>query len=304
MNSTVQLAQARHHAIAQLQSAGHDLASAQFDVLRLLEHLLEQSASWLFAHPEAQLTSHQQVQFGVLIQRRVEGIPVAYLTGEVGFWNLQLWVNESTLIPRPETELMVSTALQLMDQRQSQPLQVLDLGTGSGAIALALAQECPEWQIRGYDRAPEAVALAQANAQRNGLTQVVFADHDWYGTLPHWPCDLILSNPPYIDANDPHLAQGDVRFEPLSALVAADAGMADLQHIIDCARTHLRAGGYLLLEHGYQQGASVQTLLQAAGFVNVFAEQDLQGHWRLTGGQWLGLEECPKQDSLAGLRGH
>jgi release factor glutamine methyltransferase len=284
----VRLDEVRQQAIAQLKTAGYDLASAQFDSQRLLEHLLSQPASWLFAHPEATLTRAQHIEFEALIQQRVQGVPVAYLTGEVGFWDLQLWVNESTLIPRPDTELMVSTALNLMAQAAQQPIRVLDLGTGTGAIALALARERPLWQVRGYDRALKAVELARSNAERHGLMQVTFACHDWYDTLPQWPCDLMLSNPPYIAANDPHLAQGDVRFEPLTALVAADAGMADLRQVIDCAQRHLRVGGYLLLEHGFQQGEAVSAALQTAGFSNVLIEHDLQGHWRLTGAQWLG----------------
>lgn len=284
----VQLFKLQQLAVWRLQQAGHDLVNAQFDTQKLLEHVLNCSTSFLYTYPETQLNLVQQEHFEQLITQRSAGVPVAYLTGEVGFWRLQLLVNASTLIPRPETELLVSTALSLMQQHNSTSLRVLDLGTGTGAVALALAQEKPDWIIRGYDRVPEVVALARENATRNGLSAVQFFCHDWFRSMPEWPCDLVLSNPPYIDACDPHLIQGDVRYEPLSALVAEDSGLADLRQVVLCACQLLRPSGYLLLEHGFQQGEAVRQLLQAAGYENLLIQHDLQNHWRVSGGQWMG----------------
>ena len=288
MMGEVSIAEAQQLGVARLQQAGFDLSSAQFDTQKLLEQVMNCSAGFLFTYPETRLSRDQQGLFEQLIASRCEGMPVAYLLGEVGFWRLQLRVNPFTLIPRPDTELLVTTALAVMAQHNQSYPNVLDLGTGTGAIALALAQERPHWAIRGYDRVPEAVALAQENAHLNGLDGVQFSCQDWRQPLPEWPCDLILSNPPYIDAHDPHLLQGDVRHEPLSALVAEDSGLADLKQVIACATELLRPFGYLLLEHGFEQGEAVHQLLHAAGFQKVLAEYDLQGHWRVSGGQWLG----------------
>lgn len=278
------IAQLRDEGAMRLQGAGFDRQSAQFDVLRLLAYVLEKPSSWLYSHLDEVVDDHPVIAFEQLLYERSKGVPIAYLLGEVGFWRLQLKVSPATLIPRPETELIVSTALQLMPQHHV--VSALDLGTGTGAIALALAQERPDWIIRGYDHVPEAVALAQHNAALNHLQQVSFACHDWNQSLPYWPCDLVVSNPPYINALDPHLSQGDVRFEPRSALVSEASGLADLQTVIKRATQLLKPSGLLLIEHGYDQGQPVEALLHAAGFQNLIAEFDLQGHWRVSGGYW------------------
>lgn len=280
------IVQVRDQAILRLQQAGQDLASAQVDALWLLADVLGKPTSWLYTFPEAALDKSQQLRFERLLNERLSGVPVAYLIGEVGFWRLRLKVNRTTLIPRPDTELLVSTALTRAPQHEH--VAVLDLGTGTGAIALALAQERPHWSIRGYDRIDEAVSLARDNAVLNGLSQVAFACHDWHQPLPAWPCDLVVSNPPYIDHQDPHLTQGDVRFEPRSALVSADSGLADLSAVIARASAVLKPTGLLLLEHGYNQGEAVHDLLSVAGFQDLISERDLQGHWRVSGGSWPG----------------
>ncbi len=257
--------------------------SAAIDAELLLCHCLGQSRSWLFTWPEREVSDHQRSCYERLLARRAAGEPVAYLTGSRGFWSLELAVNEYTLIPRPETETLVEWALEL-------PLpavaRVLDLGTGSGAIALALASERPAWQVQGLDASGDALAVAQRNAQRCGLQQVTFLQSDWFSALAaDARFHLLVSNPPYVDPDDPHLEQGDLRFEPQSALAAAEAGLADLRSIISEAARYLEPGGWLLLEHGYQQGEAVRALLLAAQFEQVTTRQDLAGLDRISGGR-------------------
>ncbi|WP_097460822.1 peptide chain release factor N(5)-glutamine methyltransferase [Mangrovitalea sediminis] len=260
-----------------------DSESARLDAVLLLGRVMGQSRTWLYTWPDAALSETQQAAFQTLVERRAVGEPVAYLLGEREFWSLPLSVNASTLIPRPDTECLVETILVLALPEQA---RVLDLGTGTGAIALALAFERPEWQVWGVDRSPEAVALAKANSVKLALEHVHFAESDWFSALEPQHFHMIVANPPYIDAQDPHLEQGDVRFEPRSALVAGDAGLADLRDIVHAAPDWLMPGGWIVLEHGWQQAEAVQALLEARGFRRVASQRDYGGNLRLTLAQW------------------
>jgi release factor glutamine methyltransferase len=247
----------------------------------ILAQILDCTRASLFAWPEKPLPEVCWQAFQQAIKRREQGEPVAYITGEQGFWNLTLKTNPSTLIPRPETELLVEL-VQAMEWLSV--TRLMDLGTGTGAIALALAGENPGWQVTGVDYNPDAVSLARHNAQLNGITNVTFKQGFWAQDMPPgWHC--IVSNPPYIDPQDVHLRQGDVRFEPLSALVAQDAGLADIKIITRQAWQLLYKGGWLLLEHGFDQGQAVRDILLASGFNQVQTELDYGQRERVTLGQ-------------------
>lgn len=254
--------------------------SADLDARLLLAHVLGRTRTWLHAWPEALVAPEQIAAFRALIAARREGRPVAYLLGEREFHGLRLKVDEAVLVPRPDTEVLVELALGLDLPADA---RVADLGTGSGAIALALAAERPGWRILATDRSAAALAVAQQNARELGLTGVVFRQGDWCAALDGGAWDLIVSNPPYLAEDDPHLA-GDLRFEPRQALVAAEAGLADLRTLAQQARTRLRRGASLLLEHGWQQGAAVRELLMEAGYLAVSTHRDLAGHERVSGG--------------------
>ncbi|MFK3770926.1 peptide chain release factor N(5)-glutamine methyltransferase [Pseudomonas sp. NPDC089406] len=256
--------------------------SERLDAELLLAAALGKSRSYLHTWPERIVSSEAAETYAGYLARRRAGEPVAYILGQQGFWKLDLEVAPHTLIPRPDTELLVETALELVPGK---PARVLDLGTGTGAIALALASECPAWQVTALDRVDEAVALAERNRQRLGLGNVQVRSSHWYSALAGERFDLILSNPPYIRAADPHLAEGDVRFEPSSALVAGEDGLDDLRLIVAQAPQHLLPGGWLLLEHGYDQAAQVRELLGAAGFIEVASRIDLGGHERISLGR-------------------
>lgn len=257
--------------------------SAKLDAQVLLLEVLKQPRSYLFSWPEKQLTEQQQALFDSYCQRRLNGEPVAHITGTREFWSLPLQVNATTLIPRPDTETLVETALKLP---LCQDANVLDLGTGTGAIALALASEKPDWQVTGVDRIADAVALSTLNKQRLGLQRVTFLQSNWFSEVINQKFDLIVSNPPYIEHDDQHLAQGDVRYEPLSALVADDDGMADIKHIITQARNYLVPNGYLLLEHGYQQSTKVHSFFAQMTYTNILTVKDLANNDRVTLAQW------------------
>lgn len=259
-----------------------DSPTERLDIELLLAAALGKSRSYLHTWPERIVSSEAADTFAGYLARRRAGEPVAYILGQQGFWKLDLEVAPHTLIPRPETELLVEAALELLPAR---PARVLDLGTGTGAIALALASECPPWQVVALDRVPEAVALAERNRERLGLVNAQVRLSHWYDAVAGERFDLILSNPPYIAADDPHLVAGDVRFEPSSALVAGQDGLDDLRVIIAQAPDHLSAGGWLLLEHGYDQAMAVRELLTGHGFIEVASRLDLAGHERISMGR-------------------
>ncbi|RMR05563.1 Release factor glutamine methyltransferase [Pseudomonas savastanoi pv. glycinea] len=260
-----------------------DSPTARLDAELLLAAALGKPRSFLHTWPERIVSSEAALTFASHLQRRRTGEPVAYILGQQGFWKLDLDVAPHTLIPRPETEMLVEAALELVPAFA--PTRVLDLGTGTGAIALALASERPVWQVTAVDRVLEAVALAERNRQRLHLDNARVLSSHWFSALEGQRFDLIISNPPYIAAEDPHLAAGDVRFEPSSALVAGSDGLDDLRMIIEQAPNYLNDDGWLLLEHGYDQGAAVRELLSRHGFEKIQTRRDLGDHERITFGR-------------------
>lgn len=258
-------------------------ADARREVERLLEHVLEVERAWLFTHPEHQVAADALVRFARLLDRRIAGEPLAYLVGQVGFWTLDLHVTPATLVPRPETELLVEVALAHLPPDTA--LRVVDLGTGSGAIALALARERPKATLVATDASPDALAVASANAVRNALTQVVFRQGSWFDPLRGERFHLIVSNPPYVADGDPHLQQGDLRHEPALALSCGSDGLNAIRHIVRHAPEYLEPDGWLVMEHGLTQGAAVRDLLRDAGFVDVSTRHDLEARERVTLGR-------------------
>jgi release factor glutamine methyltransferase len=285
-------------------------ASARFDLPRLeiellLAHVLGRDRAWLFAHADETVDAAQAAAFDAVLARRDSGEPLAYITGRRGFWTLDLEVTPATLIPRPETELLVELALARLPAAAADPLwerlqprprgkddttdlntcigtTVADLGTGSGAVALAIASERPDIAVVATDASAEALAVAQRNATRLGLDHVRFAQGDWCAALGDRSFDMIVSNPPYIEADDPHLGQGDLRHEPPGALASGADGLDAIRRIVHDARTHLVAGGWLLLEHGWTQGAAVRALLHDHGYIDIATAPDLESRDRVT----------------------
>ena len=273
-----------------LQSAAQQLkdsseietdADCNLEAEILLCHVLEKDRSWLYAWPEHELAAEQQAGFEKLLERRLKGEPVSYITGHREFWGINLVVTSDTLIPRPETELLVETALSCVTQPDA---NVLELGTGTGAITAALAYENPGWQFLVTDKDPKTLKIAEKNLQKyekRSHTQI----SDWFEDLIPEPFDLVISNPPYIEEQDSHLQQGDLRFEPRHALASGPDGLDDIRIITQSCKAYLKSGGFLILEHGYNQGTAVPELFQTAGLRNIQTIRDLSGHDRLTIGQ-------------------
>lgn len=281
---TIQEALAYQH-----NSASSPLARLDCEVL--LAHSLKKTRTYLKTWPEKSVPDNALSAYLALLQRRTDGEPVAYLVGTREFWSLDLAVNDNTLIPRPETEHLVEAALSKIPPNQTQ--HILDLGTGTGAIAIAIAYERPLCTVTAVDCSPKALHLAQHNAQKHNLHNLQYQHSDWL-TQIQGLYDVIISNPPYIASNDPHLKQGDIRFEPRLALVSGTDGMHALRAIIHSAHAHLHPGAYLILEHGFDQQAKVIHTLNKHGYVQIQGLQDDQGHARLVVAQTMCSESCAK----------
>ena len=258
--------------------------SAGLDAELLLCSVLRCDRARLYARPEQGLSQTQAALFNARIEQRAEGRPIAYLLGKKEFWSLELSVSEATLIPRPETELLVERALEILPAGCARA--VLDAGAGSGAIAIAIAKERPESRISAVDNSPAALAMARQNIAAHGLRRIRLIEADWLNFKHERPYDLIVGNPPYIAADDPHLKRGDLRFEPRAALVAGQDGLAAIRQLVPGAARHLKPGGWLLLEHGWRQGRAVRALFKAAGFGRIDTLRDHSRLERITGGQW------------------
>ena len=256
--------------------------TARLDAEMLLCHVLGKDRSFLFTWPEHELDEQQLSDFRQLVSQRQSGTPVAYLTGERDFWTLKLSVSPATLIPRPDTELLIEKAL---DKNLPDNADAVDLGTGTGAIALALASEKPGWSVVAVDKFDDAVNLARKNARLNRISNIEILQGSWFEPLTDRKFHLVISNPPYICNDDEHLNQGDVRFEPSTALTSGPDGLDDIRIIINQATEHLAPGGWLLIEHGYHQANKVQQLFQVAGYKSIRTIRDWAGHDRVTEGR-------------------
>jgi release factor glutamine methyltransferase len=275
--------------IAQVLTAvGRNVAPV--DAQMLLQHVLNVNRAFLLTHPEHVLTSQQAATFLKLIQQRIEGWPVAYLIGKREFYDLIFDVSEAVLIPRPETELLVEWALELIPDNK--PSNILELGTGSGAIAITIAKHRPQAHVTGVDLSVDALAVARQNAIKLQADNINWVAGSWFDELSDRKFDLIVSNPPYVAENDAHLQQGDLRFEPQVALSAGLHGLACIMHIIRLAPQYLSDAGWLLLEHGYDQAAECRRLLEERDFSNICSHPDLAGIMRVSGGQWNARADC------------
>ncbi len=271
---------------AQLQlnsSPRLDAIDARFEAQLLLQHLLSVNRAWLIAHENDTLAADVQAEFEQLINRRANGEPIAYIVGSREFYGLNLEVTPATLIPRPDTEILVDAALNKIPADKS--LQILDLGTGTGAIALAIAQQRPQTQVTAVDASQAALEVAISNSKQLHIANIHFLLSDWFNNLNGRLFDVIVSNPPYIENSDAHLNQGDLRFEPASALASGADGLDDTRCIIDSCLLHLKPQGWLMLEHGYNQAAAVADLMAQIGLVNIETFKDLGGNDRVTIGK-------------------
>jgi len=283
-----------------------DSGSARIEVQCLLQAALKVDLAYLLTHAEQLLNDEQLSHYTALFERRLTGEPIAYLLASREFYGLIFKVSPATLIPRPETELLVELAVQRIPQplsrssrdkerpgevmeceRNEDVFRVLDLGTGSGAIALSIAHARPDTEVVAVDASEDALRVARENARLLNIVNVLLLHSDWFSALHCKRFDLIVSNPPYVAANDAHLSQGDLRFEPRSALASGADGLDDIRHICAQAKAHLNPGRWLMLEHGYNQAAQVRTLMQQAGYSDVFSAKDLSGIERVSGGSFL-----------------
>ncbi|MGR9116818.1 MAG: peptide chain release factor N(5)-glutamine methyltransferase [Gammaproteobacteria bacterium] len=259
--------------------------SPRLDAEILLSLVLAKDRSHLRAWPEKQLTPEQLRRFNALLEKRLSGLPIAYLTGHREFWSREFEVSPDVLIPRPDTELLIELALKLIPDNVVYNL--IDLGTGSGIIAVTLAVERPLTKITATDNSPKALAIARRNAGKHHALNIDFIESCWFDGLPaNSQFELVISNPPYIAAEDPHLTEGDVRFEPQSALIAERQGLGDIETIADTARKHLPPLGHLLIEHGYDQQHQVHRILENLNYRKIETHHDLSGQPRVTYGQW------------------
>lgn len=259
--------------------------SPRIDAEVLIQHVTQQPLAWLIVHGNTNASSPHIKHFYQLLEQREQGEPIAYLTGHKEFWSLDLKVTEAVLIPRPDTETLVEQALERLDLSHAN--KVLDLGTGSGAIALSIAKECPQSDVLAVDYSQDALDIAKQNARKHDLHNLTFLCSDWFQNIKDTNFDLIASNPPYIEENDPHLQQGGLRYEPQSALVSADLGLSDIRCIITQSPNHLKSGGHLLIEHGYKQADEVRAFFKEAGFTQIQNYRDLNDLPRCTAGIWL-----------------
>ncbi len=267
-----------------LSSILHEFSDTpRLDAETILGHVMQRDRAWLYTWPDKSLTAEQSAHFQDLLEQRRKGCPVAYLLGHKEFWSLKLKVTPATLIPRPETELLVDIALNLF--ASNRPIQIADLGTGSGAIALAIASERPHWQVVAVDQQRSALAIAESNRVTLNLNNVTMLHSDWCAALPVDKLDLIISNPPYILIDDPCLSS--LQYEPKTALVAACDGLADITIIASQSCKYLKCGGYLLLEHGWQQAGAVSKILEQYGYSDIKLFKDLAGLDRATLCQWV-----------------
>ena len=257
-----------------------DTIDARYESQLLLQHALKVNRAWLIAHENDDVAVNGQREFDALIQRRISGEPIAYILGQREFYGLNLAVTPATLIPRPDTELLVDVALKKIPANEA--TQILDLGTGTGAIALAIAQQRPQAQVTGVDASMPALAVAISNSQQLHIANLHFVLSDWFNDLDNSRFDVIVSNPPYIEETDAHLQQGDLRFEPLSALASGADGLDDIRRIIDGCLVHLKPQGWLMFEHGYNQAERVRELMAQTGLVNIETFKDFGGNDRVT----------------------
>jgi release factor glutamine methyltransferase len=276
MNIQQALQQAR-----QVLSEGNE--SAAIDAQILLSHVLQCNTAHLMTWPEKDLNEQQTTLYLQLIQQRREGLPVAHLTGQREFWSLNFLVDNSTLIPRPETETLVEFILEKFADRKK--LKLLDLGTGTGAIAIAIASEKPGWEIFASDVSRQALTLAIKNSEQHQTGNTSFVLSDWFSNISEHDFDIIASNPPYIASDDPHLQNGDVRFEPKRALTSGKTGMDDIEHLCAQAKYHLRKNGCLIVEHGYNQSQLVADCFTKNSYTKIEQREDLSGHTRMTTGK-------------------
>lgn len=270
-----------------LQQASQNLAesspTARLDAQVLLTHILQCNTAHLLAWPEKTLNEEQLTNFQQLIQQRQQGLPVAHLTGLREFWSLNFSVNDSTLIPRPETETLIEFILDKFSGRER--IKLLDMGTGTGAIAITIATEKPGWTIFASELSADALKLARHNSNCHQTNNISFVQSNWFTNIKQSDFDIIVSNPPYIANNDPHLLVGDVRFEPQSALSAGATGMDDIEHLCQHANKHLKKNAWLIIEHGYNQKQLVSDCFTKNGFTQIEQKQDLSGHTRMTAGK-------------------
>jgi release factor glutamine methyltransferase len=260
-----------------------DAIDSRYESQLLLQHVLKVNRAWLIAHENDDLAADIQHGFNTLIQRRIDGEPIAYILGSREFYGLNLAVTLATLIPRPDTEILVDVALDKIPANQA--TQILDLGTGTGAIALAIAQQRPQAQVTGVDASKPALEVAISNSQLLHIANSHFILSDWFNELNDTRFDVIVSNPPYIEEADSHLKQGDLRFEPISALASGADGLVDIRRIIDGCLIHLKPQGWLMFEHGYNQAESVRELMAQTGLVAIETFKDLGGNDRVTIGK-------------------